>query len=140
MTIRRVSRFSGASTTARRATRRTNDPGNHISGFIAAFRGVNTSTPINITSQSTGNSAAVSLATATTTVADTLVVMVGSSDDDADMFGPWANAGLSSVTDRYQASHALAARTISMATGIRATAGSYAASTSTLSVRRAGQA
>ena len=112
----------------------TNDPGNHISGFIAAFRGVNTSTPINITSQSTGNSAAVSLATATTTVADTLVVMVGSSDDDADMFGPWANAGLSSVTDRYQASHALGSQgTISMATGIRATAGSYAASTSTLS-------
>ncbi|HSD44442.1 MAG TPA: DUF4347 domain-containing protein, partial [Burkholderiales bacterium] len=112
----------------------TNDPGNHVSGFIAAFRGVNTTTPINITSQSTGNSSAVSIATATTTVADTLVVMVGSSDDDADTFGTWANAGLTSVTDRYQASHAQNSQgTISMATGIRATTGSYAASTSTLS-------
>ena len=111
----------------------TTDPGNHVSGFIAAFRGVDTTSPINITSQATGNSAAVTIPAAATTVNDTLVVMVGSSDDDGDTFGNWANAGLTSITERYEQGHTAGQRgNISMATGAMATAGAYGASTSTL--------
>ncbi len=123
-----------ASTTARRATRRRTI---RATTFPASSPRSGASTrPARSTlrARSTGNSAAVSVPAATTTVADTLVVMVGSSDDDADTFGNWANTGLTSVTERYEQGHAQGTQgTISMATGVRATAGAYAASTSTLS-------
>jgi len=111
----------------------TNDPGNHVSGFIAAFRGVNTDDPFDVTSESTGNSASASISGATTTVRDTLVVIVASSDDDADTFGDWANTGLTGMTERYELGHTAGSDgLISMATGGKATAGAYAASTSTI--------
>ncbi|MBP88610.1 MAG: hypothetical protein CMJ64_18165 [Planctomycetaceae bacterium] len=107
----------------------TNDPGDHVSGFIAGFRGVDTSDPIDVTS----GSAAVSISGATTTVNDSLVVIAATAEDDSDAFSNWVNASLANMTERFERVHAQGDQgLIGIATGELAVAGAYGASTTTL--------
>ena len=111
----------------------TNDPGDHIGGIIAAFRGVDTTNPINISSGATNTTTAMSIPGATTTSANSLVVVVTASNDDADAFSNWANASLTSMTERFELGHTAGQDgRIGLATGVKVTAGAYGASTSTL--------
>lgn len=116
----------------------TNDPGDHIYGVILAFRGCpTTGDPWDVTSTSTETTSdtSVSITGATTTVADCLVVaMCARGLDNTDpIFGSWANSDLSSVTEvSDDGTTQGSGGGIGIATGGKATAGAYGATTATL--------
>ncbi|MGH3805798.1 MAG: DUF4347 domain-containing protein, partial [Pseudonocardiaceae bacterium] len=117
-----------------------NNPGSHQVGQIYAFRGVvPTGNPVNITSG--GSEAAdnsLSVPGATTTVADTLVVVAASISMQltTDNFGAtWTNASLANFTLLNNvAGTAGNDGRIAVLTGEKATAGAYGATTNTLNV------
>lgn len=112
----------------------TNDPGDHISGRISAFRGCETSgDPFDVTSGAAGD-AAISIPGDTTTLADCLILVPVTSEDDGDSFSAFTNASLANITLRYENTHAQGDQGhVALWTGEKATAGAYNASTLTVS-------
>src|SRR3990167_8400466 len=130
------SRYNGTQTAPT-----TDDPGNHVSGRMSAFRGcITTGDPFDVTSG--GNEAtedtSVSVPGDTTTVADCLVVIfVSDGFDPASSntahIGSWANADLANITERTDDSRTVAlGGGLATATGEKATVGAYGATTATL--------
>lgn len=118
----------------------TSDSGDHQAGIMLAFRGCpGAGNPWDVTSASTDlvSQTSGSATGATTTVVNTLVViMVGSSDPDlantGTEYSAWANADLGSVTERTD-NNTLAGNGggLGTATGTRVAAGAYGATTFT---------
>ncbi|NWG38102.1 hypothetical protein [Nitrososphaera sp.] len=115
----------------------TSDSGNHQLGVILAFRGVtDTGDPWDVTSGNVDATSDTSLAAtgATTTAANTLVVIAATLMDDAQNFGAtWTNADLSNITLR--ANEGTAAGNdgrLGIVTGKKSTAGTYGDTTNTL--------
>lgn len=113
----------------------TNDPGDHISGRMQAYRGVKTTdaNPFNVSSGA-GGSAAVSVPGATTTIDDCFVLMCITSEDDGDTFSfPFTNASLANLVGRGNNTHTAGDEGhIARSEGDIATAGAYGATTTTL--------
>jgi hypothetical protein len=115
----------------------TND---HVMARIAALRGVNATTPINITASGVDNTTgtAFSIPGATTTVADCLVIAALATGTDVNstaMTTGWTNASLASPAITEQADNWTLSGNgggIAVATGGKATAGAYNATTGTL--------
>ncbi len=114
----------------------TNDSGDHQTGQIAAYRGcVTTGDPFDVTSSgnSTTNSTALSITGDTTTVADCLVIAAASFTTNVTS-GSWANTDLSDLNERIDVgTGGGSAGAIALVEGGKAAAGSYGATTATLS-------
>ncbi|MEK6208761.1 MAG: DUF6701 domain-containing protein [Pseudomonadota bacterium] len=126
----------------------TSDSGNHQLGRMIAVRGVDTSgNPWDITAggvEAGNTDTSGSIPGATTTVANTLVVAaIGTSLPDVNgtaafTNASWANASLTGVTERTDnSSTANNGGALGIATGVKATAGLYNATTVTTSVNTA---
>lgn len=115
----------------------TTDSGNSQGGFISAFRGVKTTgDPFNISSGNVDATSDTSLSAtgATTTAANCLVVIAAALMDDAQNFGAtWTNSDLSNITTRtnFGFTGGNDGRVI-MLHGEKAAAGTYGATTNTL--------
>lgn len=112
------------------------DSGNHQSGIIHVIRGcVATGNPFSATSgdgEATADTSA-SIAGATTSTIDNLVLIILAGGNEATVSG-WTNSDLTSVTEQSDDLHTLGNDGhIAAATGIRATAGAYGATTATTS-------
>jgi len=121
-----------------------NDSTNHQRAQILTFRGVFTSgnpwdgTPAGDVASTA--STAVSIPGGTTTVANTLVVAIvaNATDTTADQTSGWTNAGLTTLTEREDGNTgANNGGGFGVATGVKATAGAYAATTATLATASA---
>lgn len=114
----------------------TNDPGDHISGRIAAFRGVDLVSPFNTSSGgvNTNAGATATVNGATTTVPGCVVVGCGATEDDGDSIGPWtAGSGLASLTEMFENVHAAGDQGLITAWyAQKATTGAYGNSTATV--------
>jgi MSHA biogenesis protein MshQ len=124
----------------------TSDSGNHQLGRMIAVRGVDTTgNPWDITAggvEAGNGDTSGSIPGATTTVANALVVAaIATSLPDANgttVFSAWANAGLTGVNERTDDSTSAGdGGALGIATGVRATAGAYGATTVTTSVSTA---
>ena len=111
---------------------------NHTTAIIANFRGVDTTSPIHLTSGSVDATArtAISTPTLTTTITDTMIVnAIGLDKDLADtdtITTAWVNANLTSPTERHDQTYAGGVGGgIAFATGIKATAGIVGNTTAT---------
>lgn len=118
------------------------DSGDHNIAFILTFRGcITTGNPYDVTAGDTGTSdTAVSVPGDTTTAADCLVVAAcaHATDTGTAQFSGWANADLTDVAEfRDQANQAGHGGGIGVATGGKATAGAYGATTATLATASA---
>jgi hypothetical protein len=116
----------------------TNDPGNHISGRILAFRGVRTTgDPWNTSSGSAGVASPTATITGgTTTVNDCLIVMGIATEDDGDVWSGanFANASLANRTVRTDDTHTAGDQGhLTTWTGELATAATYNSTTRDLS-------
>src|SRR5206468_4141125 len=117
-----------------------NDSGDHQIAQIITFRGVATSgNPWDVTAGDVNASttSAVSIPGATTTVPNTLVVAIvaNAADTNTAQTSSWANASLSSLTDQTAAdvnTNSGVGGGFGVATGVKATAGAYGATTATL--------
>src|SRR3989344_9195390 len=116
------------------------DRGNHTDATICAFRGViTTGNPWDITNGGVEATSDTSLSATgnTTTITDAMVIIATANDIDAAVttrYSAWANASLTSVTERYdQGTNAGNGGGIGIATGEKASAGAYGATTATLS-------
>ena len=113
------------------------DSGNHTYAKIITFRGaVATGNPWDVTAGNatagTG-SASFSIPGGVTTTANTLVVAI-TTNSDAQSASGWTNADLSTLTERVDEYSGLGNNgAISVATGIKVTAGTFAATTGSLS-------
>ena len=115
----------------------TSDSGNHQVGQIAAFRGVvRSNDPWNVTSGNTDNVEDDSLSATgdTTTVANCMIVICVGLDSNAEDFGAtWTNSDLANVTERINDSTSFGNDgRIGLVTGELAIAGTYGATTNTL--------
>jgi hypothetical protein len=114
------------------------DSGDHNIAMVAGFRGcATTGDPWDqkITTADAVSNTGFSAQGFTTTVPECLIVVAGcvATDIGTARFGSWANASLTSVTERFdQASIVGNGGGIGMATGIKATAGVVNATTATL--------
>ena len=114
------------------------DSGNHQIATIITFRGVIASgNPWDVTAGNVASSAstAVSIPGATTTVADTLVVAIvaNGTDTPTAQTSGWTNASLTGLTERADSStNSGNGGGFGVATGVKATAGAYGATTATL--------
>jgi hypothetical protein len=115
-----------------------NDSGDHQIAQIITFRGVtNTGNPFDVTAGNVASSAStsVSIPGTTTTVGNTLVVAIvanATSTTTAQTSG-WANSSLSSVTERADTNNTVGfGGGFGVATGVKAAAGAYNATTATL--------
>lgn len=113
------------------------DTGNHTYGVILVFRGTHLTTPQDVTAGDaiTAAATAVSVPGDTTTVADCLVVLLCArgTDNDTAQFSGWTNADLATLTERFDAGTIEGGGGgLGIATGEKATAGAYAATTATL--------
>src|SRR5436309_684242 len=117
-----------------------NDSGDHQIAQIITFRGVTTSgNPWDVTAGDVNASttSAVSIPGATTTVPNTLVVAIvaNAADTNTAQTSSWANASLSSLTAQTAAdvnTNSGVGGGFGVATGVKATAGAYGATTATL--------
>ncbi|HEV8489027.1 MAG TPA: hypothetical protein VGQ58_04505 [Candidatus Limnocylindrales bacterium] len=117
------------------------DPGDHVTAAIHTFRGcIATGDPWDVTAG--GNDGGVNDTTAsipgdTTTVANCLIVLLCSTSNNATSttnFSGWTNADLANLTERFDSSNTAGlGGGHGMATGEKATAGVYGATTVTLS-------
>jgi hypothetical protein len=109
------------------------DPGDHIHAVILGFRGCPTSgDPWNVTAAGTVNATnSVSIPAVTTTLANCLIVnilSIGGDFSGADRVDSFTNAGLTSLTERYDAGTNIGnGGALAVATGIKATAGNTGA-------------
>jgi len=114
----------------------TNDPGDHISGRIAAFRGVNLNNPFNTSSGgvNTDVGSTTTVNGGTTTVAQCLVIGCGATEDDGDSIGAWtAGSGLANFTEMFENIHTAGDQGLITAwRAEKATAGAYGNSTATM--------
>jgi fibronectin-binding autotransporter adhesin len=116
----------------------TSTPQNHMIARIVGVRGANQTSPINITATGVDNTTgtAFSIPGATTTVADCLVVAALATGTDVastTMTTGWTNASLATLTERVDNWAASGnGGGIAVATGSKATAGAYSATTGTL--------
>lgn len=117
----------------------TNDPGNHICCFIAAFRGcVTTGDPWDVTNGGLDGSSDTTLNAVgnTTTVVDCLVVIIASvgTDSNVAQFSAWANADLVGVVEPAGCDVCTTAGGgggVACATGQKASPGAYGETTAT---------
>jgi hypothetical protein len=113
------------------------DAGDHVQGVIVTFRGVKkTGTPFDtpVGGVKAGADTSVNATGITTTVDGALVVVMvtHSIDDAAANFSAWANAGLASCDERYDAgSTSGSGGGIGVATGIKTSAGATGNTTGT---------
>lgn len=135
----RLSVFWARATSAAMSAPAINDPGNHLIGRLLTFRGCDTSgDPWDVTAGDVASTAstAVSIPGDTTTVADTLVVVIGTNRTDiaTDQFSALTNADLGSLTilDEVQTATPGNGGGYIIAAGTKAAAGAYAATTGTL--------
>ena len=135
----RLTLFWRRATSGTESSPSTGDSGDHQICGMAAFRGcITTGDPYDVTAGDTAAVAtdAVSVPGDTTTVADCLITAwVAHSTDigSSVQVGSWANADLANVTERFDWSGANAGGGgVSMATGEKATAGAFGATTATL--------
>jgi len=125
-------------TTSAEASPRVADSGNHQIAQIITFRGVIASgNPWDITAGNVASSAStsVSIPGATTTVANTLVVTIvcNGTDTTTAQTSGWTNANLTSLTERVDNANTSGnGGGFGVATGVKATAGAYGATTATL--------
>lgn len=115
----------------------TNDPGDHISGRIAAFRGVDKVSPFDVTAGgvNTSTGATVTVNGDTTTVEDCVVVGCGATEDDGDAIGAWtAGTNLTSFNEMFENTHTTGDEGLIFAWyANRSGAGVYGNSTATMS-------
>lgn len=112
------------------------DSGDHTSAVLAVFKDVDLTNPIDSSAGDTGSSStAVTIPSITTTVANCLVIdaVAGSADTTTGQASGWTNANLSSLGEIFDVYTTQAdGGGISVATGIKATAGSTGTTTATL--------
>jgi len=114
------------------------DSGDHQIAQIITFRGgITSGNPWDVTAGNVASSAStsVSIPGATTTVANTLVVAIvaNATDTATAQTGNWANPNLTSLTERADSSTDQGnGGGFGVATGVKATAGAYVATTATL--------
>lgn len=137
-TATRLSVFWARATSASMAAPALNDPGNHMIGRLLTFRGCDTSgDPWDVTAGDVASTAStsVSIPGDTTTAADTRVVVIATNGTDiaTDEFSSLTNADLGSLTihDEFQSATGNGGGFI-VASGTKAAAGAYGATTGTL--------
>ncbi len=113
------------------------DSGDHTFAVIAAFRGcITTGNPWDVTSGSTGNETDLSILGATTTVANTLVVLAAVFDSNATTSSAWVNADLGTIADPEHFDLGTSSGTDSsmvVTSAVKASAGAYTTTTATTS-------
>lgn len=114
----------------------TNDPGDHVSGRMAAYRGVDQANPFNTSNGGTNTStgATCTVVGATTTVNDCKIIGCGSTEDDGDAIGAWtAGSGLTNFNERFENTHSSGDQgLVTMWDADMVTAGAYGNSTATM--------
>jgi outer membrane protein assembly factor BamB len=130
--------WSRATSSAMGAVGVSTSSGDHQIAQIITFRGVtNTGNPFDVSAGNVASSAStsVSIPGATTTVANTLVVAIvaNATDSNFSQASTWANSSLTSVTDQAETqTNSGNGGGFGVATGVKATAGAYNATTATL--------
>ena len=116
------------------------DPGDHAIAYIITFRGCKTSgNPWNVTAGDveTATTGSFTIPGDTTTVADCLVVAIISTRADVDTgrASGWTNASLASITERADLYTSVPGNGggVSVACGVKSTAGAYSGTTGTVS-------
>lgn len=111
----------------------TTDSGTFQLGSIIAFKtGTFDASPFDVTATSTGTGLFNgSCAGDTTTVAHCVVLVASAADNSAasNSFSNWTNADLTSVTERVDSSRGAATDSLGAATGVKAAAGAFTATT-----------
>ena len=133
----RLTVFWKRATTSAEASAVVADSGDHQDARIITFRGVVASgNPWDVTAGNTATaSTSASIPGATTTVANTLVVAITANvtDTTTARYSAWANASLASITERMDSNTTQGnGGGIGIATGVKAAAGAYSATTVTL--------
>jgi len=133
----RLTVFWARATSSAMAAPTTNDPGNHVYAQILTYRGVaTTGNPWDVTAGGTsGTGTTVSVASVTTTVAQTLVVqgVSRSNDNAAAAFSAQANGNLAGLAERVDAGTTSGSGGgFAVWDGVKATAGATGATTATV--------
>jgi MSHA biogenesis protein MshQ len=112
---------------------------NHMQGVVLAYRGVDTTTPLDATPVGGTASASTSItfSSITTVTADCMIVLALAAADDraaGNDFGSWTNANLTSLTERVDANTAQGNDgALGAADGVKATAGATGTTTASIS-------
>jgi parallel beta-helix repeat protein len=111
---------------------------NHMQGVVLAYRGVDTTTPLDVTSVGGTASASTSVTfpSITTVTANCMIVFALAAADDratGNDFGSWTNANLTSLTERVDANTAQGNDgALGAADGVKATAGATGTTTASI--------
>ena len=116
------------------------DSGNHTTGLMTCWRGVDSTTPFNASANGvSADSASKSFPSVTTTVSNAMIINAIGLDNDSNSTNvvySWANANLESITELHDQTTATGAGGgFAIAYGIKATAGSIGNTTATAAIR-----